>query len=137
MKKLCVILLLALASAACQKEPYTKTFEGFEIVDGMIHSPQWLADEVEEVADLYDLTPSGEKCYPWVYKIEYHGQGYIFINDGLCATIVGGNLYFTLSGESVVGGSDLWEELFEVTGMLRDEDDLLWRYEWKSKRRGD
>ncbi len=60
------ILFLAIASVACEKDtPEEKNpipaFRSFKIVDGMIQSPKWLADKVEEVADRYGLTPLGKK----------------------------------------------------------------------------
>jgi hypothetical protein len=136
-KVMCRAILNGVASAWCS--PYwvfytppalTRTFDGFEIVNGKIHSPQWLADEVEEVADKYSLTASGEKCYPLVYLIEYNGQGYVFISDGLSATAGGGNRYFTLLGEPVIRdfAPGLWKELIEVTEQVGDED-LLWQHD--------
>ena len=132
------ILFFAIALIACERDtpeepgPSVVTFDGFEVVDGMIQSPQWLADKVEEVADRYPLTPSGRKHYPWVHLIEYNGQYCVYVMDGLSSVYVDGELYFTLSGDQVAGLSDLWWELRNVARPFK-EDDLLWRYEWRSR----
>ena len=131
------ILFLALAAMACQQDPAEEPTTVGDITittaGGMIRSPKWLADKVEEVADLYSLTPSGEKHYPWVLLVKYEGQEYIWVMDGVTQTVVGSHLFFTLSGEPIEGLSDLWKELYETAGLgLIDKDDcyLLWRYEY-------
>ena len=125
------ILFLAIASVSCKKDPpeEPEAFD-FKVADGMIQSPQWLVDQVEKVADRYDLTYSGKKYYPWVYLYKYNGQGYVYVMDGLSTPDVDGDLFFTLSGEPVVGLSDFRGELYEAIGL----DDLFWRYEYRSEK---
>jgi hypothetical protein len=126
------VFFFAVSLTACEKptpEELPETFD-FKIVDGMIQSPKWLAKKVEEVADRYLLTPSGEKNYPWVYGIEHKGHEYILVHDGFTGTVVGSYLFFTFSGESVIGGGELWWELYEATRLPYDNE-LLWRYEYR------
>jgi hypothetical protein len=46
-------------------------------------------------------------------------------------TVVGHYLFFTLSGDFVIGGSDLWKELYE-TAKMETDNILLWRYQYNS-----
>ncbi len=130
--RLC-ILFLAIASVSCKKDPpeEPEAFD-FKVADGMIQSPQWLVDKVNYH---YEQSSWGIKTYPSVYRIEYNGRKYIWIMDGMMSgTGTGGYFFFTLSGDPVVWRSDLWDELHDIAGPVGEEDDLLWRYEYRSRK---
>jgi hypothetical protein len=126
--KLSILFFSVALMAACEKntpEEKPETFD-FKIIDGMIHSPQWLIDEVNNHTN-------GE-IYPCVYLVEYNGQEYIWIVDMMMAgTRTGGYFFFTSSGDIIAWDSDLWHELRYVAGPVGEEDILLWRYKYRLK----
>lgn len=127
------MLFPALALAACQQDPVEETTTVGDITitteNGMIRSPKWLVDKVEEVADRYGLTPSGGGIYPWVYSVTCNGQVYILLFDVFNSCWTCGLLYFTLSGESIEpDGDPNSETLYNRLEEARLETGaLLWR----------
>jgi hypothetical protein len=131
-----VIFFCAIALTACQDDTEQETIHSvsdIKIANGMIQSPQWLVDEVNRIADKYSpASATGEKLYPWVYSVKYNGHTYILVADPASGTI--GHNYFSLSGESVEIGSDLYKKLIEAVreSGIGGYDGLVWRYENKS-----
>ena len=111
------VSFLFIVSTACQKDN-DESIESNEvvIVDGVIKSPKWLINKVDSIAHSY--TPGeGGYLYPFIYSVKYENQEYIYINDGLNACWICGNLFYTLSGEPIGGEPndptvDLYNELF-------------------------
>ncbi len=96
-------VLMSALFAACQEDIGEETKADFTITtaDGWLKSPQWLLDELERMADLRPLYPSGERIYPWVYSVFYGGQDYIMLYDMFSSNLERGHRYYTCSGEYI------------------------------------
>ncbi len=102
--------------------PKPTAAEIVQITDGRITAPQWLVDELERIADLFNTTPAGAKIYPQVYSFEYKGEECIHLFVFLSSSSYQGELFFTLDGRRLPSGfnpvtertpsdDDMWNEL--------------------------
>ncbi len=112
------IFFLVIAFTACQNDmdninnPNEELAESNEIViiDGVIKSPQWLIQVHDSISKLRIPYPDTkiEPYYLPIYSFKYNNEEYILIWDWYNSSILDGDFYFTLSGEQIDKGSDLF-----------------------------
>ncbi len=78
-----------------------------ETVDGRMVRPMWLALEIEKGANRWKRDDEGNLLYRSAYRIEYNGQDYICIFDGLSSISAHNIMFYTVSGEYIDPGSVL------------------------------
>lgn len=123
MKRLLQIALLLSISlfGACQDDviddnigdEFSSQELKINISDGKIKSPSWLVTTIDTVARRYNKSPgTGSYPYPWVYQMNYDGEEFVYVADGLSSCLTCGTLFFTKKGDPVNPDTELYKQLF-------------------------
>lgn len=99
----------------------------------MLKEPLWLVEVVKAAGEHYNPFPDGSGYpYPGVYVIEYEGETYIHVLDGLKSMWLAAVRFFTLEGEEILPPLDAGEEAYNnsLYHQLESVDGLWKRCFW-------
>jgi len=125
LKKVALNICMLALVIACNTNDDLKNNE-IKVENGMIKSPEWLAKTIDDIADRYNRNPdTGARIYSTiVYSLEYKGQEYIMIMDTLSSySCTAWGSFYTISGEPVDCGSNLYDNLMKV-----ENKKLIWSF---------